>query len=198
VRLPRIDIQSQLGSLATKTRNAKQEGTPPDLEISIRGNNGAEVGIKTTRARIFIDQSDSFEVVGFGGSLRRMKKFAAESNQKGIAQIGRIAREGVMCMRIERGGSGERAISRIARNKGLEGFRRAEMADIPPPKITAQMGSVQIYDRSGKVQTNTYETADTQKYTSGVVTHTWGVKPWMNISFIPGTPPGGAFVDSIV
>jgi hypothetical protein len=188
-----------MGTLNMRTHNAKLEGTPSDVEISISGNSGAKVAIQTTQPRVLIDQSDSFDAVGVGGILRNMDKFAARSNQKGINQIGRIAREGLQCLRIERGGSGEGPIiAQIARNKGFKQPIHLEVRDIPKPKTHAIMGTVDIQDASEPIRSDTVKTRDTQRYTPGTVDITaWKDKPFVDIFLIPGDVRG-TIVDCIV
>ena len=201
--LPRLEIRSQAGTLNIRTQNARLQGTPPGLELSIRGNSRARIEVKSTHPRIIIDQSPSWESVGLEKPLRNIEKFQAESNQRGIEQIGRIAREGLEMMRIERGGSGHGAIPRIAARKGMKnGY--VTLKDIAPPNISAQMGEVKIRDVSGKIETKWLETADTTRYTPGYVSITWGLKPSLEISVVPGTEleligqGTGANLDTIV
>jgi len=187
-----------MSALNCKTQNAVMQGTPPEMKVSIRGNNSVKVGISTTHLKIFIDQSDCFEAVGVGPTFRQMDKYAARSNQKGIEQIGRIAREGRMMMSVERGGGGDTALPRIARDRGRKPHANLVVQEIPQPKFYVQPGEVKIYDRSGTVQTSTYETADTQRYIPGGVTVTLGVRPSIDISIAPGTEypnPKQALVD---
>jgi hypothetical protein len=198
--LPRLEIRTQMGSLDIRSRSARLEGTPPGLELSVTGNAGTSIGIKTTHPRIRIDQSESWEAVGLEKPLRNMDKFAARSNRKGIEQIGRIAREGLHLMAIERGG---RVIPHIARNKGFDPPIVLEVRQIPPPRIDAQMGQVEIHDRSRPVRTQWLDTADTRRYTAGSVGITWGVRPSIDISVVPGTElqyldTRGSIVDTLV
>jgi polygalacturonase len=176
-----------MGALDIKTQNAVMRGTPSDLRVSMRGNAGAEIGMNTTHPKIFIDQSDCFEAVGVGPTFRQMDKYTAKSDQKATEQIGRIVREGRMMMSVERGGGGDTALPRIARDRGSKPYANLVVREIPQPKTTAQMGEVKIYDRSRRLQTSTYETPDTQKYIPGGVTITWGTKPSIDIFIAPGT-----------
>jgi hypothetical protein len=187
-----------MGSLNIRSRSAKLEGTPPGVELYIKGNAGVKVGLKTTLPHVLIDQSECWEAVGLESTFRNMDKFAARSNRKGIEQIGRIAREGLQCLRIERGGGGEDAIPRIARNKGFSPPIVLEMGEIPPPKIYAQMGRVEVRDASQPLRTDWHDTADTRRYTEGKVDITaWKVKPSIDIFVVPGDVRG-AIVDTIV
>lgn len=183
--LPRLEINSQMGLLNIRSRSAKMEGTPPGKELHITGNAGAKIGIKTTQPQIQIDQSDSFECVGVGPTLRNMKKYSARSNQKGIEQIGRIAREGLQFLRIEKGG--DRAIQNIARSKGFDPPITLEVTSIPPPKIFAKMGKLEIQDQSQPIKVEPRDTPDTRKYTPGDVSVAVGVQPSIFISVVPGT-----------
>ena len=106
-------------------------------------------------------------------------------------------------MAIERGGGADTAIQRIARGKRERSPSYLEIRDIPPPRIAARMGELRVYDRSETVRTKWTEAADTQRYTPGDVKTTWGVKPWIDISVVPGTElefldTRGTIVDNLV
>jgi hypothetical protein len=163
----------------------------------MRGNAGVKIGIEATHPRVMIDQSDCWEAVGLERTFRNMDKFVSRSNRKGIEQIGRIAREGLQCLRIERGGGRGAAISNIARYKGFDPPIVLEVGDIPPPKIYAQMGQIRVYDRTEPVRTEWHDTADTRRYTEGAISTTWRVKPSIDIFVIPGDVRG-AIVDTLV
>jgi hypothetical protein len=120
------------------------------------------------------------------------------SNQKGIENIGRIAREGLQCMGIERGGSGHNAFSRIGASKMAKPPTRLVSTMIPPPKIYFQRGQLEVYNRSEPVQISTRETADTRRYIEGNVSTAWKTAPWIKVSYVSGIPPKGAIVDSLV
>lgn len=191
MRLPRIEIRSQLGTIDVRTQNARLEGTHPYLTANIRGNAGAKVEMDITQPQIIIDSARSRESMGIYKIFRHMDKFAAESNQRGIAQIGRIAREGLEIMKIERGGGGGwDAARRIARNKGMKGPARLTIKAVTPPDIDVQPGTVQTRDASVKVQTTVREGADTTRYTPASVSITWRTRPTVEFTFIPGNHTG--------
>jgi hypothetical protein len=184
--LPRIGIHSQLGFIGIKTASAKLEGTPPDLELSMRGNAGAEIQIKSTQSSIRIDHRRAVESVKRESALRNIKMRAAEGNSKALEDIARIAREGLELMSIERGGGGENAIQRIARRK-MDTHTRVVIAAIAPPETSVQMGEVRTWDASEKLQTKWSEGKSTQRYTPGFVSYSWHVKPSLDIFIVPGT-----------
>jgi hypothetical protein len=198
MRLARLEISSQLGTIDIRSRPARLEGTPPYLNTTIRGNAGARVGLDITHPRVHIDSTPSQESIGIYSVLRRYEKFAAESNQRGIAQIGRIAREGLQIMKIERGGGGGwDACRRIARSKGMKGPAQLTIKTVAPPNINAQMGEVTVRDESRRVQTTAQKGADTTNYTPASVSITWRTQPLMEITFIPGNHTG-LNVDAVI
>jgi len=178
-----------MGLLGLQMRNARLEGTPPYLTVHTRGNAGAKVGLDITHPHILIDSTPSRESMGIYTVLRRYKKFAAESNQRGIEQIGRIAREGLEIMEIERGGRGEGAIQRIARNKGRKDVRLTIRA-AALPNINVRPGAVNIRDESTKVQSTTRKGADTTRYVPSSISISWKQKPAIELTFIRGSYKG--------
>ena len=184
--LPRLEIHTQSGMLNIRTQNAKLEGTPPGLKLSMRGNSMGRLRVKSTPPRIQIDQTRSWESAGIESPLRNLQKFHAKCNQKCIEQIGTIAREGVEMMRVERGGGGDTAIQRIAAREGYKDARLT-IKNVAPPVIGAQMGKVDIQDVSQRVRTEWHETEDTSRYIRGSVTVTWGIRPSIEITVVPGT-----------
>ena len=184
--LPRLEIHTQSGLLNIRTQNAKLEGTPPGLKLSMRGNSMARIKVTSTAPRIRIDQTRSWESAGIEKPLRNLEKYHARCNQKCIDQIGMIARKGVEMMRIERGGGGDTAIQRIAARTGYKDARLT-IKNVAPPDIGAQMGRVDIQDVSQRVRTEWREEEDTSRYIRGSVTVTWGVRPSIEITVVPGT-----------
>ncbi|MCL2002600.1 MAG: DUF6470 family protein [Oscillospiraceae bacterium] len=196
MRLPRLEIHTQMGTLDVRTRRARLEGTPPYLTTTIRGNAGAKVGLDITPPRILIDNTPSRESMGIYKVLRHMDRFAAQGSQRANEQIGRIAREGLELMKIERGGGGKDAIQRIARNKGRKNVRLT-IKPVTPPSISAQMGTVAVRNESATVRTAVQEGADTTRYTPASVAVTWKTRPSIEITVIPGGHTG-VNVDELV
>jgi hypothetical protein len=196
MRLPRFEIQSQMGTLAIQTQRARLGGTPPYKTVSIQGNAGARVGLDITHPYITIDSAPSRESMGIYKTFRHIEKFAAESNQRAIEQIGRIAREGLAIMKIERGGGGEDAIQRIARNKGMKNVRLT-IRPVTPPRISARPGTVHARDESTRIQATVQEGADTTRYTPASVNISWRTRPSVEITLIPGNHTG-LIVDQVV
>ena len=187
MRLPRIAIQSQLGALAIKTQHARLEGAPAKHELSIRGNNGAAIRIKTTQARIRIDQTRLRESIGIDTPLASMDKFFYKAKQKVLDRIGGIAREGLAIMKIENGGGGgSEAMTRIAARK-LNRDAQLTLGWIASPEIGAVMGKVDIRDATKEVRTDWPEVPKTKQYIPGSVSVGWAVEPSMDIRIVPGT-----------
>jgi hypothetical protein len=184
--LAKIQIHSQMGTLAIQTQNARLDGGPAKRRISVRGNNGARIQMHTTHARVQIDQTRSRDSAGITPILESNLRFDAKSYQKGLQRIGGIAREGLAIMKIENGGGGgTQGMARIAANKGYKDARLT-MRAVTPPKISATMGSVEISDVSAKPEISSHETASTSRYIPGTVQITWGREPSIEITVIPG------------
>ncbi|MDR0292698.1 MAG: DUF6470 family protein [Oscillospiraceae bacterium] len=186
--LPRIEIHSQMGIIALKTRSARLEGTPSKLNfLSLDNNNGAKVHLKTTPPRVQIDQTRSWESAGLETPIRNVLRYEAESMQRGTNQIGRIAREGLEMMRIERGGSGEGAIQRIAARKGYQDVR-VTIKNVAPPEITGILGTIDLQDASAEVRIEWSDLAQkTARYVPASVAVSWSVEPSFEIVVVPGT-----------
>jgi hypothetical protein len=164
----------------------------------MQGNAGAKIGMTITHPRVHINNTSSRESMGIYSVLRRYEKFAAESNQRGIEQIGRIAREGLQIMKIERGGGGGwDACRRIARSKGMKGSARLTIRAAAPPVINAQMGTIETRDESVRVRTTVNRGADTTRYTPASVDITWRERPSIEIRFIPGSHTGVNLDESV-
>jgi hypothetical protein len=184
--LARIQIQSQMGTLAIRSQSARLEGGPAKRHINIRGNSQARIQMQSTPAEIRIDQTASRDSAGIVPIMESNRRAAAKGVRHFDQRIGGIAQEGLAVMKIERdGGGGWAAMRRIAANKGYKNVRLTA-AWVNPPDISATKGSLEINDASQKVQSGSYETPSTSRYTPGSVTITWGTEPSITITVIPG------------
>jgi hypothetical protein len=180
--LSRIVIQSEFGAISIRSQNAKVHCRPARYELNLKGKADAKVNLKSNLPKIGIDQSASFASIGMTGPLEQGLSSGASAMQRGIDQIGRIAREGMHFLRIEQGGN---PISEIASTKRRE-MPKITLRAVERPEISFVPGSVTNKPDVMTLESNWEYIESQSEYVPGEVVVSWGTRPSIEITVEPG------------
>ncbi|WP_087972569.1 DUF6470 family protein [Oceanobacillus rekensis] len=104
MKLPQVQIQSQMAQIQIQTTNARQQISQPQADLTIQQPQ-AEVTIRTTPGKLQIDQTGAWEDMNLMHVSKSIEKFAQDGKNALMQGIARKASQGDELMKIENGGN---------------------------------------------------------------------------------------------
>lgn len=149
MKLPQIQLQSQMAKINISQTEGKQEITQPKAELSIQ-QPPADLSFHTTPSKLTIDQTQAWEDLNLMSILKRNAMFAKEGGQAILEGMARRAQQGRELMQIEQ--KGDPLISQAIAN-GSRKIKDINIKFIPSPfsvKIDYKPSNVDIHVETNK------------------------------------------------
>ncbi|MCE7792723.1 DUF6470 family protein [Salipaludibacillus sp. CUR1] len=115
MELPRIHISSVQAQTGIRQQRPPMSIHQPNADLQINQDFSGTLHISSTASRLFIDQTEAFADADLKGPLRRVKEYAAQSQQNVLQYVAKVTREGDQLKKIEHSTN---ALASIAKQKG--------------------------------------------------------------------------------
>src|SRR5690625_4737986 len=102
MQFPQIRMESQMARIGIEQKHGQIELRQPKAELSIEQPK-AEMSIRTTKGKLTIDQSQAWEEMNLGSTMRMIEKHAAEGKQSAQEGTARRAEQGAELIDIHNG-----------------------------------------------------------------------------------------------